>query len=53
MLRILVPRLDELEALVDYGNQRMRDLAAARGIDWDGLTENEREHLVDGLLHES
>jgi hypothetical protein len=53
VLRILVPKLDELEALVDYGSRRMRDLAAARGIDWDGLTESEREHLIDKLLHES
>ena len=53
VLRILVPKLDELEALVSYGSQRMRDLAATRGIDWDGLTESEREHLVDELLHES
>ena len=48
-----MPKLDELEALVDYGSQRMRNLAAGRGIDWDGLTESEREHLVDELLHES
>ena len=53
VLRILVPKLDELEALVDYGSQRMRDLAADRGIDWDSLTENERERLIDELLHES
>jgi hypothetical protein len=53
VLRILVPKLDELEALVDYGSQRMRHLAAARGIDWNSLTESEREHLVDELLHES
>jgi len=31
----------------------MRELAAARSIDWDSLTESEREHLVDELLHES
>ena len=53
VLRILVPKLDELEALVDYGSQRMRDLAADRGIDWDSLTESERECLIDELLHES
>jgi hypothetical protein len=53
VLRILVPKLDELEALVNYGSQRMRDLAAARGIDWESLTESEREHLVDELLHQS
>jgi hypothetical protein len=53
VLRILVPKLDELEALVDYGSQRMRALAAGRGIDWDALTEREREDLIDRLLHES
>jgi hypothetical protein len=46
-------KLDELEALVGYGSQRMHDLATARGIDWDSLTESERERLVDELLHES
>ncbi len=53
VLRTLVPELDELEALVDYGGQRMRDLTAKRGIDWDSLTENERQQLIDELLHES
>ena len=53
VLRTLVPELDELEALVDHGSQRMRDLAAKRGIDWDSLTENERQQLIDELLHES
>ena len=53
VLRILVPKLDELDALVDLGSQRIHDLAAARGIDWDSLTENERERLIDELLHES
>ena len=48
-----MPKLDELEALVDDGSQRIHDLAAARGIDWDGLKETERERLIDELLHES
>ena len=52
VLRILVPKLNELEALVDYGSQRIRDLAAARDIDWDGLTESARERLIDEWLHE-
>ncbi|MFO7697612.1 MAG: hypothetical protein R6X16_10720 [Anaerolineae bacterium] len=53
VLRILVPRLDELEALVDYGSRRIRALAAERGIDWDSVTEDERERLIDEWLHES
>jgi len=53
VLRALIPQLDELEALVDYGAQRARELCAERGLDWDSLTEEERQRLVDDLLHES
>jgi len=35
------------------GERDMRQLAAARGLDWDKLTEARREALVDDLLHES
>ena len=45
-MRSSVPEPDEPEALVDYESQRMRDLATARGIDWDDLTEGERDRLV-------
>jgi hypothetical protein len=53
VLRALIPRLSELEALVDYGGQRARALCAERGLDWDDLTEDERQQLVDELLHEA
>jgi hypothetical protein len=53
VLRALIPRLDELEALVDYGSQRVRALCAERGLDWDALTEDERQQLIDELLHEA
>ena len=53
VLRALIPRLDAAEALVDYGEQRVRDLCAARGLNWDSLSEDERERLVDTLLHEA
>jgi len=52
VLRTLIPDLDELEVLVDYGSGRMRSLWRERGIDWDSLSEEERERLVDDLLHE-
>jgi hypothetical protein len=35
------------------GEKDMRRLAAARGLDWDTLTEAQREAFVDDLLHES
>jgi hypothetical protein len=53
VLRALIPQLDELEALVDYGAQRARELCTERGLDWDSLTEEERQRLVHDLLHES
>jgi hypothetical protein len=53
VLRALIPELDELEALMDYGSQRMRQLCAERGVDWDSLSEDERQQLVDELLHEA
>jgi hypothetical protein len=53
VLKALVPDLDELNRLVDYGGQRMRQLCAERGIDWDTLAEEERQRLVDEWLHET
>lgn len=35
------------------GEQDLRRLAAVRGLDWDALTETQREEFVDSLLHES
>ena len=52
VLRALIPRLDAFEALVDYGSERIRALSAERGLDWDRMTEPDRERLIDELLHE-
>ena len=52
VLLALIPGLDELDALVDYRSERIRELCAQRDIDWDRLTEEERLRLVDDLLHE-
>ncbi len=35
------------------GERDMRRLAAERGLDWDQMTEAQREALVDDLLHAS
>jgi len=51
-LRELIPELDKLDTLVDYGDKRIRALCAERGVDWDTLTESQRMQLVDTLLHE-
>jgi hypothetical protein len=52
LLRTLLPDLDDLDRLVEYGNQRIRLLAAQRGLDWDALSEDERMQLVDDLKHD-
>jgi hypothetical protein len=31
---------------------QLRRACAERGLDWDRLSEDERESFVDGLLHE-
>ena len=35
------------------GERDMRQLAAARGLNWDAMPEAQREAFVDELLHES
>jgi len=35
------------------GEQDMRLLAVARSLNWDSMSEAERESFVDELLHES
>jgi len=34
------------------GEHQMRRLCAERGLNWDTMTEEERESLVDDLIHE-
>ncbi len=35
-----------------YAETRFRQLCASRGLDWDTMTETERENFVDDLIHE-
>jgi hypothetical protein len=34
------------------GEQKLRKLTKERGLDWDKMSEDEREGFVDDLLHE-
>ena len=40
------------ENRVTRGEQEMRRISAERGLDWDKMTEEEREAFVDDLMHE-
>jgi hypothetical protein len=34
------------------GEEKLRKLATQHGLDWNGMSENEREDFVNDLLHE-
>ena len=40
------------EEMLTQGEQPMRRLCAERGLNWDRMSEEEREAFVDDLLHE-
>ena len=41
------------EETLIQGEQQMRRLCEERGLDWDNMSEEEREAFVDELLHEN
>jgi len=51
LLQNLIPEMDALDRLVDYGDRRIRAICASRNLDWDMLAEDERMQLLDELLH--
>ncbi len=40
------------EERITRGEQEMRRISAERGLDWDKMSEEEREAFVDDLMHE-
>lgn len=41
------------QASAAKGEKDMRRMASARGLNWDTMTEAQREALVDDILHET
>ena len=39
------------EARIDHAKAQLRQLCADRGLDWDAMSEAERENFVDDLIH--
>jgi len=37
---------------VKYAEAQLRTVCAARGLDWDKMSEDEREAFIDDLMHE-
>lgn len=40
------------EARIDHAETQLKRLCTDRGLDWDAMTETEREDFVDNLIHE-
>lgn len=40
------------EIRLAHGEGQLRQLSSQRGLDWDKMTEEEREQFIDNLLHE-
>ena len=56
MLEVDIAVQTETEAsqaeLMDYAQTQLRELCASRKLDWDAMTEADRENFVNDLIHE-
>ena len=56
MLEVDVAVQTETEAsqakLMGYAETQLRELCASRKLDWDAMTEADRENFVNDLIHE-
>ena len=51
-LRRLLQTVEYLDRAIDRNRSRIETLARERGLDWESLTEEQRENLVDQILHQ-
>jgi len=49
---LLLQQWEKWESLSHYGADKARLVAQERGFDWDAMTEEEREALIDDVVHE-
>jgi hypothetical protein len=49
---LLLQQWGKWEALSRYGAEKARLVAQGRGLDWDTMTEEEREAFIDDVVHE-
>ncbi len=40
------------QSLAEYAEDRLRSVASERGLDWDRMSEEQREEFIDDLIHE-
>jgi hypothetical protein len=51
-IKRLLPSAGYLERAVERNRPRIEALAKQRGLDWNALTEDQKEQLVDQILHD-
>ena len=49
---LLIQQWGQWKLLSHYGSRQARLVAQERDLDWDTITEEEREALVDDVVHE-
>ncbi|MSS72918.1 MAG: hypothetical protein EXS64_15715 [Candidatus Latescibacteria bacterium] len=42
----------ERAARMEYAESQLRRLCSERGLNWDAMSEDEREAFIDDLIHE-
>jgi acyl-CoA synthetase (NDP forming) len=52
LLALAAGATDERERRMKYAEEQLRNVAAERNLDWDTMSESQREALVDYLMHE-
>jgi hypothetical protein len=50
-VRRLVAGASTLDRIIDTLKPRIVEVARQRGLDWAGISDEERERLVDDILH--
>lgn len=51
-IRRLIPGASYLERAIERNRARIDEIARERGLDWQSLSDEQRERLVDDILHE-
>ena len=49
---LLLQEWEERESLSRYGHDKMQTIAQQRGYNWDKMTEEDKERLIDEIVHE-
>lgn len=49
---LLLQQWGKWESLSRYGAEKARLVSQERGLEWDGMSEEERETFIDDVVHE-